>query len=142
MTAVAAPGWEPIESRLLTAAEAAAEFDVRRERLIQAARRGSIEGFKLGRGMWLLEEASVAAWLPDRSVDLALPADLRLPAGPLLRLVDARGGAAACGVRAHSAEERALLRARRSGTLTPRAADQLAVRVLGLVPGTIWQNLH
>ena len=61
-----------------------------------------------------------------------------LPAAPLLHLIEARGGPAACGVRPSSAEGRALFRARETGHLTRAAGDRLAVRVLGLTPWEVW----
>lgn len=60
------------------------------------------------------------------------------PADPFLRLLDAFGGAAARGVQAHSSEEKAIERARRSGVLTETMADQLAVRLLGLTTWEVW----
>lgn len=63
----------------------------------------------------------------------------RLPAAPLLERVDGRGGLAACGGQQHSAEERAYYRARRDGWLTERAADLLAVRLLGLTTREVWE---
>lgn len=48
------------------------------------------------------------------------------------------GGPAAAGVAQHSALERAYCRARREGSLTPFAADRLAIRLLGLHPVLVW----
>lgn len=59
-------------------------------------------------------------------------------AAPLLELVEGRGGFAACGGRQHSAGERAYYRARRDGWLTERAADLLAVTLLGLTTWEVW----
>ena len=61
-----------------------------------------------------------------------------VPAAPLLRAVELRGGAAACGAKRSPALERALERAQVSGRLTYRAADQLAIRLLGLHPMLVW----
>jgi hypothetical protein len=88
-------------------------------------------------------------WADDEPINYALtdaaqevlaitPGPRRLAAGPLLRQIALRGGDAACGVRAGSAEQKALERAREDGTLTLWAADRLAVRLLGLTIWDIW----
>jgi hypothetical protein len=61
-----------------------------------------------------------------------------LPAAPLVHLVQRAGGLTACGVVEHSDLERAYYRAAENGTLTAQAADQLAIRVLGLHPMLVW----
>lgn len=61
-----------------------------------------------------------------------------LPSAPLLRQIELRGGPAACGVRQNSREQKALERAQRHGWLTVRAADELAVRLLGELPCELW----
>lgn len=62
----------------------------------------------------------------------------RVSAEPLLRLLAVRGGPAACGAGEGTAEEQALLRARRQGWVTIWAADELAVRLLGMTPLEVW----
>lgn len=59
-------------------------------------------------------------------------------AEPFLRLLDAWGGAQALGVQQHSAEERAIERARRDGHLTVWAADRLAAKVLRVSACEVW----
>ncbi|HSX68769.1 helix-turn-helix domain-containing protein [Nocardioides sp.] len=66
------------------------------------------------------------------------PRHPRVAAAPLLRLVIARGGPGACGARGGTAAEQALVRARRQGWLTIWAADELAVRLLGMSPLEVW----
>lgn len=111
------------------------------------ALRGHIVGRKVGH-CWLLELESVELYARDRRGRMGRPPGSRrrvrtpaieyVPAEPLLRLIASRGGPRACGIAQGSAEERALDRARRSGRLTDRAADQLCVRVLGLTPWEVW----
>lgn len=72
-------------------------------------------------------EAARAAVSPRRT----------LSAAPLLRQIEVRGGAAACGIR-KGGDQEALRRARLYGRLTPRAADRLAQR-LGLTPWDLWE---
>jgi hypothetical protein len=60
-----------------------------------------------------------------------------LPAGPLLERVRGRGGFRACAG-ADPALEKAYQRAQSAGRLTVWAADQLAVKVLGLPPVLVW----
>lgn len=57
----------------------------------------------------------------------------RLPAEPLLRLVEQHGTSAP-----DKATSRALTRARQAGTVTPYTGDQLAVRRLGLTAWEVW----
>jgi hypothetical protein len=64
----------------------------------------------------------------------------RLDAGPLLRQIDLRGGAAELGIETFSAEFWALRKARDAGTVTVWQADKLAVRLLGLTPLELWGN--
>lgn len=61
-----------------------------------------------------------------------------LPAAPLVQLVASRGGPSACGVWADATVEKAYLRAAASGRLTYRAADSLAVKLLGLTTWEVW----
>lgn len=60
-----------------------------------------------------------------------------LPAGPLVERVRARGGFRVCAGR-DDRLERAYSRAQAVGRLTVWAADQLAVKVLGLPPLLVW----
>ena len=69
---------------------------------------------------------------------MSRPPGPRLPAAPLLRQVALRGGPRAVGVRQSSAEEQALLRAQRSGTVTVKMGDRLAVKLLGLTAYELW----
>ena len=66
----------------------------------------------------------------------------RLPVGPLVAHVAARGGLAACLAREPGLDrvrlERALLRGVTVGVLTYRAANILAVELLGLHPMLVW----
>ncbi len=59
----------------------------------------------------------------------------RVPAGPLLRQIELDRGDGRLVHRLGDAEQAAIERARHEGTLTIHAADQLAVRLLGL---TLW----
>jgi hypothetical protein len=61
----------------------------------------------------------------------------RLPAEPLLRQVELRGGLAEWGIPPGGAAEKALARARREGTVTIWTADRLAV-LLGMHPLELW----
>jgi hypothetical protein len=67
-----------------------------------------------------------------------------LPINPLARLVAVSGGVRVLVARAAftDAERRRLSalyrRGRRMGALTPYAADELAVRLLGLHPALVW----
>ena len=68
----------------------------------------------------------------------APPRPGRLPAGPLLALLDLHGGPVALGVQRDSREDRAIKRARAEGSVTERAADLLAVHVLHRTPWEVW----
>jgi excisionase family DNA binding protein len=132
-------GWTAVRVEALTAGEAADRLGVRTAQVARLATRGELEGVKV-EGQWLIDGASVAAYdavrgqrRPTRWV--AAP---RLPAGPLLRQIELRGGVAACGVEANSTEEKAIGRAQDEGSLTLRAADHLAVRVLRMTPLELW----
>jgi excisionase family DNA binding protein len=114
----------------LTADVAARVACVSRDVVWRAARTGALEGVRAGRE-WLFARADVEAWAAGR----------RLPAAPLLNAIDGAGGGAACGVRPGSAEQKALERARADGTLTIRAADRLAVRLLGITPWEMWPEV-
>lgn len=87
-------------------------------------------------GTWLVDAGDVLAYAAARRTRRAR--EPRVPAGPLLRAIELRGGAARCGVRPNSPEEKALERARADGTLTVWAADRLAVRLLGLTAWELW----
>lgn len=66
----------------------------------------------------------------------------RLPVGPLVAWIAVRGGFAACAERQPHLNrvrlERALLRGVAAGVLTQRAADVLAIELLGLHPMLVW----
>lgn len=65
----------------------------------------------------------------------------RLPLAPLLAIVEARGGYAACAPDARGHREtldRAWERAKAEGAVTFDAADRLAIRLLGLHPMLVW----
>jgi hypothetical protein len=75
-----------------------------------------------------------------------------LPSEPLVRLVQARGGFAACGLQRPHRDAikrlrlveclgRAYRRARTRGHLTVYAADLMSIRVLGLHPCQVWGAL-
>lgn len=124
-------GWAA-SGQLLTSEEAAALLGTVPATVAAYLHDGTLVGTMVD-GRWLLERDQVM-----RLLKAPAPRRRRLPAGPLLRLVDGRGGPAACGIRQGSADERALDRARRTGRITEDAADRLAVRLLGLVPAEIW----
>lgn len=126
---------EAATRELLTSAEAAVLLGVSAAWVARLAKAGAIAGTLLPGG-WLLDAASVRSYRPRKPAPRGKAPSV--PAGPLLRLLDARGGAAACGVVPRSAEEKAIERARRSGTLTEPMADRLAVAVLGLTAWEIW----
>lgn len=135
----------------VTTEQAAGILSMPRESVAALASRGCVSGRKVGRE-WLLRREEVEKYLVERrgrgarpGRRLSRPAQrkglVRLPAGPLVELVERRGGPAACGVRHRSAEEVAYFRARREGSLTERAADQLTVRLLGLTPREVWPGI-
>lgn len=62
----------------------------------------------------------------------------RLPAGPLLSMIDRSGGPTALGVQRGGREAQAISRAREEGTVTELAADLLAVHVLRVTPWEVW----
>jgi excisionase family DNA binding protein len=120
---------------LLTTIEAAALLQLSATRVAELAARGHIVAVRLNR-RWLLKAGSVQSYTPRRARPRAPTPSV--PAEPFLRLLDGRGGAAACGVRQHAAEEKAIERARRSGVLTEEMADRLSIALLGLTPWEIW----
>lgn len=120
--------------------EAARAYGVGSDRIARLALAGKVEAVKVD-GMWLIDGESLARHLAG-SRRPTQPPRPRPPtsfdATPLLRQIELRGGAAACGVAPRSAEERALERARHDGWLTPYAADHLAIKVLGLTLWELW----
>jgi len=84
-----------------------------------------------------LMEAELARKAAAATVE-ALPT--RLPAGPLMRLVEGRGGlyACLCRHRRNGGLERAYSVAARQGRRTWKAADRLAIELLGLHPLEVW----
>lgn len=75
---------------------------------------------------------------PDRPRDV--PSTTRLPAAPLLALLSARPDTSTSASRFGVSERlaQALYRARRRGWVTPYAADDIAVTLLGLHPACVW----
>lgn len=125
-----------------TTAEAAAAAGVTRKTATKWASSGQVDAVQVD-GLWLVDGGSLLAYAgrprpPRPARSASRTAEPRVPAEPLLRQLHLRGGPAACGVQAHSAEEKALERARTEGSLTVWAADQLAVRVLGVHPLLVW----
>lgn len=137
----ATTGWVDTE-------EAAKLLQLPRESVAALASRGQVVGRKVGH-QWLLSRAGVEVYLRDRRgrgrgrrTTVRQPRErrrpVRVPSGPLERLVAARGGLRACGAVPGSAAEAAFYRARREGSITVGAADRLAVRLLGLTPWEVW----
>jgi hypothetical protein len=116
----------------LTNAEARRLLRVSSWQVNHLARHGRIRGRKVAE-YWVLDRASVLAYNERRR-----RAELRLPAEPLLRQVQLRGGRAACGIVPGSSTARALDQAQASGQLSAEAADDLAVHVLGLTVWDLW----
>lgn len=123
-----------------TLAEAARAAHLSRSSVTSLCRRGVIDAVQVD-GWWLLDGASLTAWL-ERPTVVRRRGSRRLDAWPLLRQVELAGGRAACGVERNTAEDKALDRAAIEGTLTVRAADQLAVRLLGLTPWEVWGEAY
>jgi len=121
-------GWAATGPATWTLAEASASSRLAPAYVARLVRVGYIEGVEVD-GQWIVDGASLAAFMVGR-----------VPAAPLLRQVLLRGGDAACGVRQHSAEERALWRAREWGYLTEAAADRLSCRVLGMSVWELWPS--
>lgn len=88
---------------------------------------GAIDAVEVD-GAWIFDGAALRAWERRQ----------RLPARPLLRQIELRGGDYALGVRIGSAEKRALERARADGWVTESAGDHLAVHVLRMTPFEVW----
>lgn len=147
-------GWSTT-SELLDVGQASELSGFCRDYVNQLARAGKIQGHKVGQE-WLLERASLLAYVEERRIHaqrLRERAEERrerprlvqvreaLPAAPLIRQVMLRGGPGACGAWGSAALEKAWERALRDGWLTERAADELAVRLLGMVPREIWPEI-
>jgi hypothetical protein len=99
-------------------------------------------------GLFYADPARYAQPGPARTPRRQPPA---LPIRPLETLIAAQGGLAACGIRRQPGDlldrirwvarlQRAHARARRSGFVSLRAADQLAVHGLRLHPAEVWGN--
>ncbi len=123
----------------LTAAEAAAALRCEPNYVRRLARLGVLEAIKVD-DVWLIDGASVARYRRQVARHRRTEASRRryLPAEPLLKQIQLGGGLYTLGVEPGSAEERAFLRARRSGRLTLWAADHLAVKLLGLTVWDLW----
>lgn len=134
-------GWETARDPLtLTLSEAVLWACVERSTILAAAQVGSIEAVKVG-GRWLIDGESLREYLarPDRQSRCGTLAR-QLPAEPLVRQVELRGGPAACGVVKGSADEKALERARADGMLSAWLADRLVVRLLQLTVWDLWPD--
>lgn len=128
----------------LTTAEAAVRAGVTRTYVQQLVLASELDAVKVDR-YWLIDAESVDDWLARRQTVAAEPGEHihpRLPAAPLLRWVELLGGAAALGVEAKSAEEKALERAADEGSLTVWAADHLAVHALRMTPWEVWGEAY
>jgi excisionase family DNA binding protein len=132
-------GWAATR-RIVLSDEAAAVLGVHPDAVSAAARRGDLRGEKVGR-VWMFDRDAVRAYAARQERRRAQRRLRHVPAQPLLRQVELRGGFRALGVASKSAEEKALERARRAGSLTTDAADRLAVRLLGCTPGEVWPGL-
>ncbi len=124
--------------------EAADLLQVAEGHVCRLAQRGLVDAVKVD-GVWLLDGGSVEEYRrrtprPVRSAGPRRPVERRrrLPAGPLLRQVELRGGKAAVGARRTTAERRLLERAEASGYMSLWAADRLAVELLGLTLWELW----
>lgn len=126
----------------MTTDEAATMLGVERDAVAVLAAFCRLAGVKSGR-RWLLDRRSVQerAARPRRTPGPPAGQRLsepRLPAGPLLRQIELRGGLRACGVMPGSPEEKAFYRAAKTGHLTIWAADRLSVGLLGMTPLEVW----
>lgn len=122
----------------LTTMEAAEMAGVHARTVSRSAAGGSLRGVRMDRS-WLFDADDVRRWIARQETRRAAGELLpHLPARPLFHQVQLRGGPARCGVRLGSAEEKALERARRSGWVTDRMGDRLAVRLLGTTPWELW----
>jgi excisionase family DNA binding protein len=124
-------GWAAVRTTMTTE-EAAALHGVDRDVISAAARAGVLRGVKVAR-TWVLDRQSVLDFNPTLLVRRT-----RLPAAPLLRLIELHGGDYELGVRIGSADKRALERARHDGWVTLATGDRLVVRLLGLTPWEVW----
>ena len=125
--------------------EAARLLDVCPGHVVHLAREGKIRAERVGRS-YVIDRGSAEAYAEQRDRRKAsmrptpprpAPPDA-LPATPLLRVVDRRGGRRAVGVARKSAEERTLQRAARDGWVSQQMADRLATQLLGLTPWEVW----
>lgn len=136
----------------LTAEEAAAILGVTTNHMQAIGRAGRVRSVDDGYRRWY-DPRSVRAYkrLPSGRKKLPLeqrarrrrqtprprPPVRHLSVGPLLRQIEARGGPLEFGLGTRTAAGMALYRARARGSLTERAADQLATAI-GLTPWEIW----
>lgn len=133
----------------LTFSEAAAVAGVTLSAVKHAHRAGTLPAQRGADGVWLVERGDAVAYgreaaqrrarVAQRRAEARTAASPRrvLPAEPLLRQVELRGGPTACGARQDTAELEALRLAKLYGRVTLRAGDQLAA-MLGLTMWDLW----
>lgn len=133
----------------LTLTEAARVAGVSLSAVRHAVRAGTLPAVRGADGLWRVEPADAQAYGRQAAQRRARVAQRRreaseawsprrvLPAEPLLRQVELRGGPAACGAGQGSAELEALRSAKLYGRVTPRAAEQFAAW-LGLSARELW----
>lgn len=138
-------------SALLTMAEAARVAGVTLSAVKHAHRASRLPAVRRPDGVWAVERADAVAYgreaadrrarVAQRRAEARAAASPRrvLPAAPLLRQVELRGGPAACGARQDTAELEALRLARLYGRVTRRTGDQLAT-MLGLSVWDLWPS--
>lgn len=120
-----------------TTTEAAAAVGCTTSTILEWARAEAFDAVRVDR-QWLVDGGSPLAYANRPKTPRGGRPEPRVPASPLLRQIALRGGAAACGARKGSPEEKALERARVDGHLTVWMADQIAARLLGLTLWDLW----
>jgi hypothetical protein len=135
----------------LTFSEAARMAGVTVSAVKHAHRAGRLSAHRGPDGVWLVDRAEAEAYgrqAAERRARVAMhrtearaAASPRrvLPAEPLLRQVELRGGPKACGAEQDTAELEALRLAKLYGRVTRRAGDQLAA-MLGLTMWDLWPS--
>lgn len=122
-----------------TIREAARATGLSRASITSLCRRDLVDAVLVD-GWWLLDGQSLRVWCARPAMLQRRGAQRRLDSWPLLRQIELAGGRRACGVDQNSAEDKALDRATREGSLTVRAADHLAVRVLRRSLWELWPS--